>query len=71
MGKKDSEIHVYGVGKVSPKGQIVIPADLRAEMGIETGDQLVIAKSKSGDGIMLLKIEILNRLLSGTRYNID
>ncbi|TAL33670.1 MAG: AbrB/MazE/SpoVT family DNA-binding domain-containing protein [Spirochaetes bacterium] len=64
-------MQVYGVGKVSPKGQIVIPADLRAELGINTGDQLVIAKSKSGEGIVLLKVQVLNRLLSGTRYNID
>ena len=71
MGKKDNEIEIYGVSKVSPKGQIVIPADLRSELGINTGDQLVIAKTKTGDGILILKIQVLNRLLAGTRYDIE
>jgi AbrB family looped-hinge helix DNA binding protein len=71
MRKNNNEIKVYGVGKVSPKGQIVIPAELRAELGINTGDQLVITKTKNGDGILILKIQVLNRLLSGTRYDFE
>jgi AbrB family looped-hinge helix DNA binding protein len=62
---------VYGVVKVSPKGQIVIPVDLRTELGIKKGDQLVVAKSVDGDGIQLLKMKVLNRLLSSTRYDFE
>jgi looped-hinge helix DNA binding domain, AbrB family len=62
---------VYGVVKVSPKGQIVIPVDLRTELGIKKGDQLVVTKSIDGDGIQLLKMKVLNRLLSRTRYDFE
>jgi AbrB family looped-hinge helix DNA binding protein len=69
---KDADIKiVYGVVKVSPKGQIVIPADLRTELGIKQGDQLLVTKSTDGDGVQLLKMKVLNRLLSRTRYDFE
>jgi AbrB family looped-hinge helix DNA binding protein len=60
---------VYGVAKVSPKGQIVIPADLRTELCIKQGDQLLVTKSSDGEGILLMKMGVLNRLISRTRYD--
>ncbi|OHD71950.1 MAG: hypothetical protein A2W19_02150 [Spirochaetes bacterium RBG_16_49_21] len=62
---------IYGVVKVSPKGQVVIPVDLRSDLGIKTGDQLVAARSKDGEGILLLKMKVLNRMLAGSRYNVE
>jgi AbrB family looped-hinge helix DNA binding protein len=62
---------VYGVVKVSPKGQIVIPVDLRTELGIKQGDQLLVTKSSDGEGIQLLKMKVLNRMLSRTRYDFE
>lgn len=67
----DEEKIVYGVGKVSPKGQIVIPVDLRNELGIKTGDHLVITKSRDGENIVLMKMQVLNSLLRGSRYEIE
>jgi AbrB family looped-hinge helix DNA binding protein len=60
---------IYGLAKVSPKGQIVIPADLRSELEIKNGDRLVVTKSKDGDGILLLKMRVLNRMLG--RYDVE
>ena len=69
--KAKSEKHeqiVYGVVKVSPKGQIIIPVELRNELNISAGEQLVVTKSADGEGIVLLKMKVLNDLLKGTRY---
>lgn len=38
--------------KVSPKGQIVIPKDLRERMGVKTGEKLLVL---SRDGEILLR----------------
>ncbi|OHD63344.1 MAG: hypothetical protein A2176_00090 [Spirochaetes bacterium RBG_13_51_14] len=62
---------VYGVVKVSPKGQIVIPVDLRSDLGIKTGDQLVVTRSKDGEGILVLKMKVLNRMLTSCRYDVE
>jgi AbrB family looped-hinge helix DNA binding protein len=62
---------IYGVVRVSPKGQIVIPVDLRSDLGIKTGDQMVAARSKDGDGVLLMKMKVLNRMLIGTRYELE
>ncbi len=69
MGKiGKSEQIVFGVSKVGPKGQIIIPVELRNELGIKPGDQLVVARSSEGDGVLLLKAQVLNDLLKNTRY---
>lgn len=40
MGMHDKKM--YGTATVGTKGQIVIPAEAREEMGIKTGDKLYI-----------------------------
>jgi len=32
----------YGVGKVGPKGQVVIPAEAREELGFRPGDKVMV-----------------------------
>ena len=44
--------------KVSDKGQIAIPVDIREEAGIERGDELVILESNGK--ILLEKSEIIS-----------
>ncbi|HOS39460.1 MAG TPA: AbrB/MazE/SpoVT family DNA-binding domain-containing protein [Spirochaetota bacterium] len=58
------EQHIYGVVKVSPKGQVIIPADLRAELNIKPGEQLVATRSRDGKGVLLLKMNALRILCS-------
>lgn len=68
--KKDNQKNeqvVYGVVKVSNKGQIIIPVELRKELNIQQGEQLVVTKNRSGDGIELLKMKVLDDILLSSR----
>jgi len=52
-----------GVVTVSDKGQIAIPIDVRRELGIETGDRLIVIKRKDDAGIVLLKTEEMDKII--------
>src|SRR5581483_11378420 len=47
----------YGAVTVGERGQIVIPAEARKEIGIQAGDKLLIWKHPSGEGLMAFKVE--------------
>jgi len=58
--------------KVFNKGQVVIPADIRKELGIEVGDLLDVAIDKNGKSVKLHKPEEMqsNRLAGSlSKYN--
>lgn len=42
--------------KMTTKGQVVIPSEIRKELGLEEGSQMVV--SKLGELVLLKKIEI-------------
>lgn len=50
---------LYGTATVGTKGQIVIPADAREELEINTGDRLYVMNAMNGAGLVLLKEEML------------
>ncbi len=59
----------FGSTTVGDRGQIVLPAELRKEYKIEAGDKLLVIGMPGGDKavhehIMLLKAEVLNRVLA-------
>ena len=53
----------YGAVTVGERGQVVIPADARAELGIEPGDKLLIMKHPVYRGLMIAKIDALQEFL--------
>lgn len=52
----------HGVVTVGERGQIVIPARLRRAYDIHHGDKLLVFSHPSGLGVLLLKLEALERL---------
>lgn len=64
MGK--SPIHnkkLYGTATVGTKGQVVIPAEARKELGIEEGDRLYVVGAPEGGFLGLLKEETLQAMV--------
>ena len=54
---------IHGTVKVGPQGQVVIPASLRKEMHIKTGDIMVVF-SKDNRGIGIVPQAEVAKLLS-------
>lgn len=59
--KKDDRYFMSSV-KIGPKGQIVIPKEVRDMFGIETGDSLVLLADKT-KGIAIQKYDELAPIL--------
>jgi len=56
-------IQCYGTTKIGPKGQVVIPAELRKELKIKTGDQFIVFKNEHMDSIVILKSKDISKML--------
>jgi len=55
---------LYGTATVGTKGQIVIPADAREELGIKPGDRLYVVNAMHGAGVVFLKEEMLEDMVA-------
>lgn len=55
---------LYGTATVGTKGQIVIPADAREELGIKPGDRLYVVNAMHGSGVVFLKEEMLEDMVA-------
>ena len=53
----------YGSSTLGERGQLVIPAEARMEMGFHPGDKILIFKHPVHKGLMLVKIEGLRAFL--------
>lgn len=71
MGHSLHDKKLYGTATVGTKGQIVIPADAREELGIAPGDKLYIAGSLSSRTLFCLKEEQLRELVDRLTQNVD
>lgn len=67
MGHPDAHNKTfYGLANVGSKGQIVIPAKAREELGIETGDSLVVIGIKDHGMLALCPASSLEEMLTST-----
>lgn len=57
------EYKCLGSITVSPRGQVVIPANARREMGIESGDTLLVFKILHDQVLALVKVDTLEQVL--------
>ncbi len=55
---------VFGSTVVSPRGQVVIPVNARRELGINSRDTLIVCGPPHGQGLLLLKVEAVEQMLS-------
>ncbi|MEK7353880.1 MAG: AbrB/MazE/SpoVT family DNA-binding domain-containing protein [Chloroflexota bacterium] len=62
---------VFGSMVVSPRGQVVIPAIARKELNIGSGDTLLACGTPHGEGLLLLKVEAVERILSVMSEQLD
>ncbi|MCL2280566.1 AbrB/MazE/SpoVT family DNA-binding domain-containing protein [Candidatus Saccharibacteria bacterium] len=53
----------YGVGKVGPKGQVVIPAEAREELGFRPGDKVMVMGVPGEQSVIVMNEETFNKHL--------
>ena len=62
---------LFGTATVGTKGQVVIPADARDELGIESGDRLYVVGSVEKKWVGFIKEEQFRELLNHLADNIE
>jgi len=53
----------YGTSTVGERGQIVIPAEARAELGFQPGDKVLMMRHPIHQGLMMFKIEAVREFM--------
>ncbi len=62
---------LYGTATVGSKGQVVIPADAREELKIQPGDRLYVLGSMHGNGLVLLKEDMIEHVVQQMSEQIE
>lgn len=65
------EKKLYGTATVGTKGQIVIPADARDELGIQTGDRLYVFGSPDAGVVGLIKEESIEAFVEKLNFQLE
>lgn len=61
----------YGSSTIGERGQIVIPAEARADLGFQPGDKVIIMRHPVHKGIVLFKMEAVREFLDDFQRNLD
>lgn len=56
-------VRCFGSTTVGPRGQVVIPVSARKDLGLESGDTMLVFSSFHGHGVMLLKADAIESML--------
>lgn len=62
---------LYGTATVGTKGQVVIPADAREALDIKPGDRLYVVNTMHSGGVMLLREEMLQKVINQMSEQVD
>ncbi len=73
MEERDKRVigSCYGTAVLGPRGQLVIPAEARKELGIDTGSKLLVFGHLDGRGLLLMKAEAAEELLNIMSNRLD
>jgi AbrB family looped-hinge helix DNA binding protein len=65
MNGKDvwREFQCFGSATVGPRGQVVIPANARKKLGIESGATLLVFLGPGGRGLFLFKADAVEQMV--------
>lgn len=64
------EMKLWGTATVGTKGQVVIPAEARDELGIKEGDKMVVLGSAKLGTVTLVKAEAVERMMTAVQANL-
>lgn len=59
----------WGIATIGTKGQFVIPAEAREQLGFAEGDKLLILSAPDGQGIMAMKQEAVEEFMRKATSN--
>lgn len=62
---------LYGTATVGTKGQVVIPAEAREELGIVTGDRMYVIGSVEGGAVILLNEDKLEGFIDRMNLQVE
>lgn len=71
MGFHHGKKRLYGTATIGTKGQVVIPADAREELGLKPGDRLYVINAMHGGGVVFLKEEMLEDIVAHLSEQIE
>ena len=60
----EHEFKCFGSATVGLKGQVVIPANARKELGINNGDTLLAFKTPHQPGLILIRADAMEQVLT-------
>ena len=61
----------FGSATIGERGQVVIPAEAREELGFGPGDKLLVMRHPIHQGIMMFKIEAAREFIEEMRAGMD
>ena len=61
----------FGSATIGERGQVVIPAEAREELGFAPGDKLLVVRHPLHRGLMLFKIEAAREFIEEFRSGMD
>ena len=61
----------FGTAVLGPRGQLVVPVEARKELGVDTGDKLLVFGHFGGRGLIFIKAEAAEELLNIMSSRLD
>mgnify|MGYP002631096184 CR=1 FL=1 len=71
MGLHHGSKKLYGTATIGTKGQVVIPADAREDLGLKPGDKLYVINAMNKGGVVLLKEDMLEDMVAHMSEQIE